>query len=235
MPEEINRKLIDQLSNILFTPTNFDFENLKKERLTLNKKIYTVGNTISDIIKENIPRIKKNRILKTYGLIKGKYFLITLHRPETVDDPKKFYRLINIFEKIGKKFSTMFLFPVHPRTERIIKQLKFKRLEYIKFIKPLEFLDFMTLMKNSKIIFTDSGGIQEESSLLGVPCITIRTTTERQLSIKFKSNILTGYNYKKILVAVTYFMKNKIRPSNIFGDGKVSVRIFNILKRLNKI
>ena len=88
-------------------------------------------------------------------------------------------------------------------------------------------------MSNCKIIFTDSGGIQEESSLLGVPCITLRTTTERQLSIISKSNILTGYNYKKILKAVLYFNNILVKPSNIFGDGNVSRRIFNILKKIN--
>ncbi|WP_440927016.1 non-hydrolyzing UDP-N-acetylglucosamine 2-epimerase [Candidatus Pelagibacter sp.] len=233
MPEEINRKLIDQLSNILFAPTKFDFENLKKERLTLNKKIFTVGNTISDIIKENIPLIKENNILKSFNIKKKDFYLITLHRPETVDDPKKFYKLIIDFEKIGKKFKTKFLFPLHPRTKNILKKLNLKKLNYIKFTRPLEFLDFLTVMSNCKIIFTDSGGIQEESSLLGVPCITIRTTTERQLSIINKSNILTGYNYKRILKAVVYFNKKMVKPSNIFGDGKVSRRIFNILKKIN--
>ena len=126
------------------------------------------------------------------------------------------------------------MFPVHPRTENIIKKLNLKNLDFVKFVKPLEFLDFLSLMKNSKIIFTDSGGIQEESSLLGVPCITIRTTTERQLSIKYKSNILTGYSYEKILKAVTYFSNNKVNTSNIFGDGKVSARIFKIIKNLYK-
>lgn len=234
MPEEINRKLIDQLSNILFVPTSFDYENLKKERLNLNKKIYKVGNTISDILKENIPLIKKNNILDYFNLKTKKYFLITLHRPETVDDPRKFYTLLLNFEKIGKKFKTKFLFPVHPRTENIIKKLNLNNLDFVKFVKPLEFLDFLSLMKNSKIIFTDSGGIQEESSLLGVPCITIRTTTERQLSIMDKSNILTGYNYEKILKAVIYFSNNKIKPSKIFGDGRVSARIFKIIRNLYK-
>ena len=233
MPEEINRKLIDQLSNILFTPTRFDLENLKKERLTLNKKVFTVGNTISDIIKTNIPLIKKNNILKNFNLDKKKYFLITLHRPETVDNPIKFHKLIIDFEKIGRKFKTIFLFPVHPRTKKIIKNLNLKKLSFIKFTEPLEFVDFLTVMKNSRIIFTDSGGIQEESSLLGVPCITIRTTTERQLTLFNKTNILTGYSYNKILKAVIYFNKHNTKPSSIFGKGNVSSKIFKIIKKID--
>tara|TARA_B110000261_G_scaffold156155_1_gene189689 strand:- start:72 stop:749 length:678 start_codon:yes stop_codon:yes gene_type:complete len=225
MPEEINRKIIDQLSNILFVPTKFDLENLKNEKLISNKRVFTVGNTISDIIKKYRPLIKKNNLKKDY-------FLITLHRPESVDNPRKLNKLIFDLEKIGKKFNTNFLFPVHPRTNKIIKKLNIKKLNFIKFTKPLEFLNFLTIMKNSKIIFTDSGGIQEEASLLGVPCITIRETTERQLSIKDKTNILTGYDYNKILKAITYFNNHNVRPSKTFGDGTVADRIFNILKRI---
>jgi len=227
MPEEINRKIIDQLSNILFVPTKFDFDNLKNERLISKKKVFTVGNTISDIIKKNLPLIKENNNLKK------DFFLITLHRPESVDNPKKLNKLIMDLEKVGKKFNTNFLFPVHPRTNNVIKKLNIKKLNFIKFIKPLEFLDFLNILKKSKIIFTDSGGIQEEASLLGVPCITIRETTERQLSIKNKTNILTGYNYNKILEAVKYFDKNNVKPSKIFGDGRVADRIFSILKKID--
>jgi len=232
MPEEINRKLIDQLSNILFAPTKFDVENLKNEKLSLNKTIFRVGNTISDVIKNNLPLIKKDNVLKKFNIKKKNYYLITLHRPESVDDPIKLNKLIGNFEKIGKKFKTNFLFPVHPRTEKIIKKLKIKKLDFIKFTKPLIFLDFLALMKYSKIILTDSGGIQEESSLLGVPCITIRTTTERQITVKNKSNILTGYSFDKILKAVDYFNNNKIKPSTVFGDGKVANIIVNILKKI---
>mgnify|MGYP005993611519 CR=1 FL=1 len=231
MPEEINRKIIDQLSNFLFVPTKFDLKNLENEKLTFNKKVFTVGNTISDIIKEHIPSTKKNKILIKFKVIKNKYFLVTLHRPETVDNPIKLNKLILDLEKIGRKFYLNFLFPVHPRTKKIIEKLKIKKLKFIKFINPLEFIDFLTIMKNSKIIFTDSGGIQEEASLLGVPCITIRDSTERQLSLVNKNNILTGYDFKKITRAVTYFNTKKIKPSKIFGDGMVANRIFGILKK----
>lgn len=233
MPEEINRRLIDQLSNILFVPTKFDFKNLKDEKLISSKKVFIVGNTISDIIKKNLPSVHKNNILKKFKILKKNYFLITLHRPETVDNPIKLHKLILDLNRIGKKFNTIFLFPLHPRTEKIIKKLDIKKLNFIKITKPLEFLNFLTIMKNSRIIFTDSGGIQEESSLMGVPCITLRDTTERQLSIKNKSNILTGYSYKKILKAATHFNKYKIKPSTVFGDGNTASRIFKILKGID--
>ena len=231
MPEEVNRKIIDQLSSFLFVPTKFDLGNLKSEKLTFNKKVFVVGNTISDIIKKHRASTIKNNILNKFKVMQNKYFLITLHRPETVDDPMKLNRLILDLEKIGKKFNFNLLFPVHPRTEKIIKKLKIKNLKFIKFTKPLEFINFLTIMKNSKIIFTDSGGVQEEASLLGVPCITIRESTERQLSLLSKNNILTGYNFKKLLSAVLYLKKKTIKPSKIFGDGMVANRIFNILKK----
>ncbi len=234
MPEEINRRLIDQLSNILFVPTSIDIENLYKERLSSNKSIYKVGNTISDVIKNNLPLIKGEKILKNYKLKKKNYFLITLHRPESVDDPKKLKKLILYFEKLGNKFQTKFIFPVHPRTDKILKKLKLKSQKFLNFIKPLEFPDFVILMKNSKIVFTDSGGIQEETSLIGVPCVTLRTTTERQITIKEKSNILVGYNYHKIFNAISYFFNKNLKPSKTFGDGKVAKRIFEIIKRIDK-
>tara|TARA_B100000965_G_scaffold110264_2_gene91058 strand:+ start:985 stop:2109 length:1125 start_codon:yes stop_codon:yes gene_type:complete len=234
MPEEVNRRLIDQLSNILFVPTNFDIENLHKERLKTSKSIYKVGNTISDVIKNNLPLIKNNKILKHYNLKIKNYFLITLHRPESVDDPKKLKKLILSFEELGRKFNTKFIFPVHPRTEKILKMLKLNNHKFIDFIKPLGFLDFLFLMKNSRIVFTDSGGIQEETSLIGVPCITLRTTTERQITIKDKSNILVGYNHRKIYKSIRYFFNKKIKPSKTFGDGKVAQRIFKIIKRIDK-
>ncbi len=234
MPEEINRRLIDQLSNILFTPTDFDIENLHKERLSSNKSIYKVGNTISDVIKNNLPLIKNNKILLTHNLKIKNFFLITLHRPESVDDPKKLKKLILNFEKLGRKFKTKFIFPVHPRTNKILKKLNLNKTKFIVFIKPLEFLDFLFLMKNSKIVFTDSGGIQEETSLIGVPCITLRTTTERQISLKEKTNILTGYTYSKINKAIAYFFLKKIKPSKAFGDGNVAKRIVKLINQIDK-
>ncbi len=234
MPEEINRRLIDQLSNILFVPTNFDIENLRKERLLINKLIYKVGNTISDVIKNNLPLIKKNEILKNNNLKIKDYFLITLHRPETVDDPKKLKELILSFDRLGHKFKTKFIFPVHPRTDKILKKFKLKKCKFIIFIKPLEFLDFLFLMKHSKIVFTDSGGIQEETSLIGIPCITLRTATERQISLKEKTNIITGYSYSKINMAIKYFLNKKIEPSKAFGDGNVAKRIVKLILQIDK-
>jgi UDP-N-acetylglucosamine 2-epimerase (non-hydrolysing) len=229
MPEEINRRLIDQLSDILFVPTFFDLNNLKKENLLKNKKIFTVGNTISDVIKKYKNNPFEYKILNKLQLTKNNYYLLTLHRPETVDDTKNLKKLLNYIDKLGKKYDRKFIFPVHPRTKKKFSQFNINKLNYIKFIEPLEFIDFLNLMKNSSKVFTDSGGIQEETSLLGVPCITLRTTTERQSSLKEKTNILTSYNYNRILNAIKYFHCVKIKPSKTFGNGNVANKIYDKL------
>ena len=232
MPEEVNRKIIDQLSNTLFVPTTYDLNNLRNEKLIHNKHIYKVGNTISDVIKSKKPLIKKNKILKKLKLKKKDYFLTTLHRPESIDNLKNCKKLIIYLEKIGKKFSKKIVFPVHPRTAKIIKRLKINNLKFVKFIKPLEFLNFLNLMNNCNIVLTDSGGIQEETSLLGIPCVTIRTKTERQITLRMGTNIITGYNYKKILNAISFFENKKLKPSNVFGNGNVAREIFKNLKKI---
>lgn len=234
MPEEINRRLIDQLSNILFPPTQIDVNNLKKENL-FNKKIYKVGNTVSDVIKTYLPQIKKNKILKKFNLKKKKYFLVTAHRPESIDNINNLKVLLKCFEKIGKLFNTKFIFPVHPRTQKILDKINNKDLKFVEFHKPLEYLDFMKLMIDSRIIFTDAGGIQEEASIVGVPCITLRTTTERQITVLKKTNIITGYNPNKILNAAKKFYNKKFNKNNFFGNGDVSMKIYKkLLLNLDK-
>ena len=229
MPEEINRKLVDELSNILFPPTDFDVANLKNEKL-INKRIYKVGNTISDVIKAYLPKIKRNKILKKLNLNKKKYFLVTVHRPESVDNIVNFKKLLNSFEKIGKIFSTKFIFSVHPRTQKILNKISSKKFKFIILLKPLEYLDFMKLMLDSRIIFTDSGGLQEEASIIGVPCITLRTTSERQITLIKKTNIITGYSQKRILEATKKFYNKKLKKNTFFGNGNVSKKIYDKLK-----
>ncbi len=231
MPEEINRKIIDKLSDILFVPTRFDLKNLKNENLLKNKKVLKTGNTITDIVKSNLSLLKKNSIIKKFNLKKRNYFLATLHRPESVDNHINFKKIIFTFNKISSLYKKKIIFPLHPRTEKIFNKLKINVSKNIIITKPLEYTDFLYLMKNCRIIFTDSGGIQEESSILGVPCITTRTTTERQVSIESKINILTGYDQKKILKAVKKFYNIKIKKTNLFGNGRVAEKIYKFLKK----
>ena len=232
MPEEINRKIIDQMSDILFPPTKFDFNNLRLDNCLKSKKIFVVGNTISDVLKKYIPVAKKVEILDKLKITKKKYFLVTLHRPESVDIKKNLSSLLKTFRALQKKYDYPIIFPIHPRTKDKIKKLKLSFDRSIKIIEPLNYLEFLRLMKDSKLILSDSGGLQEEASILGVPCITLRTTTERQITVIRNVNIIAGYNQDKILSAVKKFHNKKIKKIKDFGNGDVTNKIYKIMKSL---
>ena len=234
MPEEINRKLIDQMSDILFPPTKFDFNNLQKDNCLKFKKTYIVGNTITDVLKEYLPLANKSKILEKLKLTEKKYFLVTLHRPESVDIKKNLVSILKTLKILHKKYNYPIIFPIHPRTKNNMKKLKLSFDKKIKVIEPLEYLEFLKLMKDSKLILSDSGGIQEEASILGVPCVTLRTSTERQITLLRKVNILTGYNQNKILKAVKNFHNKNIKKIKDFGAGNVTNKIYKKLIMLNK-
>ena len=229
MPEEINRKIIDQLSDILFIPTKLDFNNLKKENCLNGKKTFVIGNTISDVLKKYIPFTKKVKILEKLGLKKRNFFLVTLHRPESVDVKKNLLSLFKTFNILVKKYDKPIIFPIHPRTKDKLKKFNLEIDKRIKIIEPFEYLNFLKLMKECRIILTDSGGIQEEASIIGVPCITLRTTTERQITLIKKVNIITGYSQRKIINAVKIFEKKRIFKIKDFGTGHVTDKIYNKL------
>ena len=210
MPEEINRIIADQLSDILLVPTPESQKNLIKENIS-KKKIYIVGNTISDSIKLNKKKIN-TEILSNLKLKKKDYYLLTLHRPDMVDNKKNLTSVI------------------HPRTQKKIKLFKIKHLYNLKIINPCNYYDFLSLQKNAKIIFTDSGGIQEEACILKTPCITIRKNTERPETLKIKSNLLAGYSLKKINNLLNKMLVSKTKWKNPYGNN-VSKKILDILKK----
>jgi UDP-N-acetylglucosamine 2-epimerase (non-hydrolysing) len=234
MPEEVNRKIIDQLSDVLFIPTKFDFNNLKKENCLNEKQAFITGNTISDVLKKYIPIAQNVKILEKLNLDKKNFFLVTLHRPESVDLKKNLISLFKTFNILVSKYDKPIIFPIHPRTKDKIKKLKLKIDKRIKIIEPLEYLSFLKLMKECKIILTDSGGIQEEASIIGIPCITLRTSTERQITLIKKVNIMTGYNQRKIINAVKIFENKKILKIKDFGTGYVTDKIYNKLLKIKK-
>ena len=229
MPEEINRKIMDQMSDILFPPTKFDFNNLKKDNCLKSKKVFIVGNTISDVLKKYSLIADKVNILKKLKLTKNKYFLVTLHRPESVDIKKNLSSLFKTFKVLHKIYGYPIIFPIHPRTKDKVKKLNLSFDKFVNIIEPLEYLEFLKLMKDSKIVLSDSGGIQEEASILGVPCITLRTTTERQITLIRNVNIMAGYNHDKILNAVKKFHRIKIKKIKDFGNGDVTNKIYKKL------
>ena len=234
MPEEINRRIIDQISDILLVPTKFDYNNLKKENLVNKKKVYLTGNTITDIIKISLKNINHNKILQTLRLKKKMYYLVTIHRPENTNNLKKLKEIILNLDKIGQIYNKEIIFPAHLRTVKMMDQIKIPKLRKVRIIDPLNYYDFLKLQKESKIIITDSGGIQEEASILRVPCITIRNNTERQVTVQKKINILSNTTYKKLISCVKTMNKKKIKNLKLFGNGRVAQVVYKKIIRNHK-
>jgi len=233
MPEEINRILTDHCSDLLFAPTEKAKEILIGEGVS-EEKIFVTGNTIVDAVYQNLELVKrKSKILGKLNLQNGKYFLVTAHRPENVDKKEILRRILRGLGLIYKKFHLPIIYPIHPRTKKMIKKFKLRFPKGLKVIQPIGYLDFLELEVNTKLILTDSGGIQEEACILRVPCVTLRDNTERPETLEIGSNILAGANSKKILESVSKMLKKKRNWRNPFGDGKSGERIVNII--LSKI
>jgi len=233
MPEELNRILTDHCSEILFAPTHLAKDNLLKEGIDKNK-IFISGNTIVDAVLENIKIAnEKSKILDDLRLEKNKYFLLTIHRQENVDDKTRIMNIFKGIELVQKKFNTQIICPIHPRTKKMMDQFGVKVGKKIKLIEPLGYFDFLQLEKNSRLIFTDSGGVQEEACILHVPCVTLRDNTERPETLMVKSNILSGVDPNKILKCAVYMVK-KNSWNNPFGNGKSSSKIVDLIwKKIN--
>lgn len=229
MPEEINRILTDHISDLLFTPTNNAKKLLISEGIP-HKNIYYTGNTIVDAVYQSLEIAKSKRdILKKLDLESKKYFLVTAHRQENVDDPEKLHGILNGLINIYHEHNLPILFPVHPRTWKRIKEFKLSIPNGTRILEPLGFLEFLQLEANSRLILTDSGGLQEEGCILGVPCVTLRENTERPETLEVGSNMLSGCNPDKILNA-TNKMLDKGNWKNPFGNGKAGEEILRIIQ-----
>lgn len=234
MLEEVNRVIVDHLSDYLFTPTPDALKNLHQEGRDPSKIFFT-GNTIVDAVLQNIDIAKrKSNVLKELELESKKYVLVTAHRAENVDKPEKLAEILKGIEIIQSAVGLTVVFPIHPRTEAKVKEFNITMPKNVKFINPVGFLDFLQLENNAKMVITDSGGVQEECFILKVPCITIRENTERPETIEYGANILVGTNPDKMLSAAKEFISKDFKWNNWdnpFGDGKASERILEILKK----
>ena len=239
MPEEINRILTDNIAEYLFVTERSGYENLIKSGFK-RENIYFCGNTMIDSLKDFLLKADKSKILKNLCISEKKYALITLHRPSNVDDIESLGKIIKIFKNINKiNPNTDIVFPVHPRTLKMIDKFKLrKKIDTVKNLiltGPLGYLDFLMLMKNAKYVLTDSGGIQEETTFLKIPCLTLRENTERPITISEGTNVLCGLDEKKIFKTIKEIETGKIKKGTIpkFWDGKSAERIVKIL--LSKI
>ena len=228
MPEEINRIVADHVSNILFAPTELSKQNLLKEGIE-ESKIFVTGNTIVDAVFQNLEiSNNKGNVLNDLKLKSKEYFLLTSHRAENVDNREQMSKLLEGISMIQKEYSMPVVFPVHPRTEKRIQEFGFS-LEDITSIRPVSFLEFLQLEANARLVFTDSGGVQEETCILGTPCITLRDNTERPETLEVGSNILAGVESDHIMRSAVKMINGKKSWINPFGDGKAAEKIIDTL------
>jgi len=164
-------------------------------------------------------------------LKKHKYFLITAHRQENVDDRKRFSGILKGLQQIHKKYDIPVIFPIHPHSRNKLQKFRLN-FDGITLLEPVDFLSFLQLEKNAKVVLTDSGGVQEETCILGTPCVTMRDNTERPETLDVGSNILAGTTPKKILESVTYMYENNKKWKNPFGSGKAGKQIIEILREV---
>ncbi len=235
MPEEINRILTDRISDLLFVTEQSGVDNLLKEGVD-SGKVHLVGNVMIDTLLANKGKAEKSDVLKRLGLSKCKYAVITLHRPSNVDDMARFGEIVTAFETIEKDIKLVF--PIHPRTRNNIKGTNLEKqvgaMSNLLLLEPVGYLDFLCLTSNAALVMTDSGGIQEETTILGVPCMTLRENTERPITITEGTNRLVQLTSKDILKNYHEIMagrdgyKSKVPK---FWDGKAAERITKIIAK----
>jgi UDP-N-acetylglucosamine 2-epimerase (non-hydrolysing) len=224
MPEEINRLLTDQLADLLFTPSKDGNDNLLREGIP-PEKIKLVGNVMIDTLVRLLPQAEARWQQLETEFPRGQYALVTLHRPSNVDDAGQLRRLLAELGRVGQEISV--LFPVHPRTRQAIEDGELEVPETIRLLEPLGYLDFLALEKHAAAVITDSGGIQEETTFLGVPCLTLRTTTERPITISVGTNILIGAELEHLQPELQKILAGKGKKGQIppLWDGHASERI----------
>jgi UDP-N-acetylglucosamine 2-epimerase (non-hydrolysing) len=243
MPEEINRKLTDAVSSLLFVTEQSGVENLRNEGVPA-EKIFLVGNVMIDCLLRHRELAAKSPILdrlniRNNGSGSRPYGVLTLHRPASVDDPKTLEGILSAISTLAVELPVFF--PVHPRTRKNIESFGLKRYlanatggaeAGIVPLDPLGYLDFLALNDRARIVLTDSGGVQEETTVLGVPCLTLRENTERPATVEHGSNQVVGTNPDRILTAARSILKKPARQSHCppLWDGKAASRIVAILR-----
>jgi len=228
MPEEINRIIADHCSDYLFAPTEKALAILRSEGMP-GEKVFMTGNTIVDAVQYNLgTAIRITSGLDSLHLARGEYCLMTLHRRENVDNPARFATIVDGLERVANGLGLPVIYPIHPRARKMADQfgIEFKA---ILLIEPLDYWNFLQLEDGAGIVLTDSGGVQEEACVLGVPCVTLRDNTERPETVEVGANMLAGANADRIVECATIMLEQVDVWDNPFGDGKAGERIVGIM------
>jgi UDP-N-acetylglucosamine 2-epimerase (non-hydrolysing) len=234
MPEEINRLLTDQIADLLFTTSEDADLNLLNEGIP-GERIRFVGNVMIDSLNKNLERARQSRIKEQLGLTEGGYAVMTLHRPSNVDRQEIFQDILQALERITAEVPVVF--PVHPRTRKTIAEFglseRIEGMKGLRLIDPLGYLDFLALYSGARLVLTDSGGIQEETTALGIPCLTLRENTERPITVETGTNTIVGTDPRRIIEAAAAALSGKAKPWSVppLWDGKTAGRILDELVR----
>ncbi|HEX6198745.1 MAG TPA: UDP-N-acetylglucosamine 2-epimerase (non-hydrolyzing) [Thermoanaerobaculia bacterium] len=232
MPEEINRVVTDSLSDFLFATERSALDNLRREGVA-DEKVFLVGNVMVDALLWSLPRIERSDVLERQGLKAGGYAVLTLHRPDNVDDPEQAARLVRTLTELQRDVPVVF--PVHPRTRERFSRMglwhEVERARGLHPIDPLGYLDFLALVRGAALVLTDSGGLQEESTVLGVPCLTLRNGTERPATVEQGTNRIVGKEPEAILEAAREALSGRWTKHGVpeLWDGRASERILSVL------
>lgn len=227
MTEEINRVLADHMSDYLFTPTEIAKSYLLREAIS-EDKIYVTGNTIVDAVYYYLPKAKACNILTQLGLRVGDYFFVTAHRQENVDDPIRLRGILDGFSLLHREYQIPIVYPIHPRTRKMISKFNYQLPIGVIDIEPVGFFESLQLEMNARLIITDSGGIQEEASILHVPCITIRDNTERPETVTAGYNLIVGTIPERIVEGAKTMLSCSYEWKSLYGDGNAAEYITQI-------
>jgi len=232
MPEEINRIVTDSISDPLFTSCREADENLLREGIP-GKNIYFVGNIMIDSLIGSLPKAMESNILERLQVKPKNYAVLTLHRSSNVDDSNRLRLILENLQNVAR--NRVIVFPVHPRTRKMIEDCNFQSLtSSLLTIDPLGYLEFLCLMSQSEVVITDSGGIQEETTFLGIPCLTLRPNTERPITIDKGTNRLVDLSQQSLANEVESALQNSLRTAPIIEkwDGQTAQRILEVLSEL---
>jgi len=234
MPEEINRLLTDQIADLLLTPSEGAGANLRAEGIPA-ERIRFVGNVMIDSLLQNLEQARQLRTRAQFGVAEADYAVLTLHRPSNVDRPETFARILAALESIAEKLPV--IFPVHPRTRKTIAELgltdRAAAITNLRLIDPLGYLDFLNLYSGARLVLTDSGGIQEETTALGIPCLTLRENTERPITVELGTNVIVGTDTSRIVTAAKAALNGSAKRTTNqppLWDGHTSERILDALE-----
>jgi UDP-N-acetylglucosamine 2-epimerase (non-hydrolysing) len=231
MPEEINRIVTDVLADLLLVSEDSGLANLAREGIPASK-IHLVGNIMIDSLQQALPAALQRRAHERLGLAPGEYALLTLHRPSNVDDPVTLALLLRLFDQIADQLPV--IFPIHPRTQKLIAGLdgeKQPRNPAFRQVAPVDYIDSLCLQKHARLVLTDSGGMQEETTILNTPCLTLRENTERPVTVALGTSTLVGSDPQRILAALQDVLEGRYKQAQPIPlwDGQTAGRIVDII------